>query len=116
MRKRRIPDSALQIAALALRDALPSLTKETLRDALNNQLRTPSGEGATEPDRLVSASEGARMLGVSRRTFDRLANIGRIHRVRLTQGHRRGDGREIGGSVRFRLSDVQRIVVNGLAT
>jgi len=112
MRKTKIPDSALQIAALVLNGSLPNLTKETLREVLAHAL-VPKGVDS-EPDRLVSAPEGAKMLGVSRRTFDRLANIGRIQRVRLTQGHLRGDGREIGGSVRFRLSDVQKIVVNGI--
>ena len=113
MRRTRIPESALQIAALALKDSLPDLTKEMLREALDCRLQPVVGK-ENGPDRLVSAVEGARMLGVSRRTFDRMANVGCIHRIRLTQGHYRRDGREIGGSVRFRLSDVQKIVVNGI--
>lgn len=113
MRRTRIPESALQIAALALKDSLPDLTKEMLREALDCRLQPVVGKD-TGPDRLVSAVEGARLLGVSRRTFDRLANAGNIHRVRLTQGHYRKDGREIGGSVRFRLSDVERIVADDM--
>ena len=112
MRKARIPESALQIAALALKESVPELTKEMLRDALDGRLLSKQKEQG--PDRLVSAVEGARLLGISRRTFDRLANAGCIHRVRLTQGHFRKDGREIGGSVRFRLSEVQRIVAGSL--
>lgn len=113
MRKKKIPESALQIAALALKGSLPSITKEMLRDALDSRFQ-PVTSKDQEPDRLVSAVEGARLLGISRRTFDRFANAGCIHRVRLTQGHYRKDGREIGGSVRFRLSEVQRIVSNGI--
>jgi predicted DNA-binding transcriptional regulator AlpA len=102
---RKLSDNAVAIATMALGPHFAGLTPEVLKTALS-LVQTGAKEPA--PDRLISAVEGARLLGISRRTFDRLGNDGPLTRVRITPAHTRKDGREIGGLVRFRLSDVQK--------
>ncbi|MHB1433604.1 MAG: helix-turn-helix domain-containing protein [Streptosporangiaceae bacterium] len=53
------------------------------------------------PDRLITAAEAARRLGVSARTVDRLAERGDLERVKVL------------GATRFRASDVAAIVAHG---
>lgn len=103
----RIPDNVIAIAVMALIQYFPELTPDRLNMALAS-LHTETTQA--EQDRLVSAIDGAKLLGVSRRTFDRLSVARKISKVVITQPHLRADGREVGGSVRFRLSDVKAII------
>lgn len=113
-RKRRISESALQVAALALRESFPDLTPGALRDALE---RTTEPRSVTKPawadapDRLCPPREAEKILSVTRRTLFTWAKQGRLHPVTLVPGHRRSiDDRRIGGRIGFRLSALKRIV------
>lgn len=55
-------------------------------------------------DRLLRAPEAAARLGVGIRTVFRLRDHGRLPEVR------------IGGAIRFRLSDIHRLVRDGVTT
>lgn len=52
-------------------------------------------------DRLLNAHDAAALLGISRRTLDRLVDTGALHRIKL------------GILARYKLSDVQRLVERG---
>jgi excisionase family DNA binding protein len=62
----------------------------------------PEQTEAAKLDRLISKSEAAKVLAVSTRTIDRLCARDLIPKL------------HVGGSVRFRLSDVIGIVQNGV--
>jgi len=66
-----------------------------------NQNQPALAEGARF-DRLISKSEAAKLLAVSTRTIDRLCARDLIEKL------------YVGGSVRFRLSDVVGIVQHGI--
>ena len=113
-RPKRISESALQVAALALKESLPDLTPDMLREALEEKAKSASAKKITVesgPDRLCRPSEAEKILSVTRRTLFTWSKQGRLHPVTLAPGHRRRlDNRCIGGRIGFRLSELQRIV------
>lgn len=113
-RQKRISESALQVAALALKESFPDLTPDALRDALEQKAKSASAASVAAelgPDRLCRPSEAEKILSVTRRTLFAWSKQGRLHPVTLVPGHRRNlDGRRIGGRIGFRLSELQRIV------
>lgn len=111
-RKRHISESALQVAALALKESLPELTPARLREVLE-QKTSPAVSSPAEsgPDRLCPPREAEKILSVTRRTLFTWSKTGRLHPVTLVPGHLRSiDDRRIGGRIGFRLSELQGIV------
>lgn len=111
-RPKRISESALQVAALALKESLPELTAASLREILERKV-SPAASSPVDldPDRLCPPREAERILSVTRRTLFTWSRLGRLHPVTLVPGHRRSiDDRRIGGRIGFRLSELQRIV------
>ena len=68
---------------------------------LTNQPQFSSGQ-ITDTDRLITKAVAARLLSVSTRTLDRLCSKDLIQKL------------HVGGSVRFRMSDVQKIIQQGV--
>lgn len=62
----------------------------------------PESAKAAFTDRLITKDTAARLLSVSTRTLDRLCSKNLIEKL------------HVGGSVRFRLSDVQKIIQRGI--
>jgi len=71
----------------------------------------PGQEPPTE--RLLQPTEAARLLGICRKSLDRLEKLGKIKKIKIFGGHQDNRGRSIGGRVGFRLSDVQKLIRKG---
>ena len=83
------------------------LTDPARRDATgtikeNDMTRKIDNATNDSPDRLIPVGDVAAMLGVSRRTVWRLADAGKLP-----------PPLRIGGSLRWRLADVQQWIANG---
>jgi len=61
-------------------------------------------------DRLLTPGEAAQMLSLSTRTLYEYIKKGALDHVHLAAGHRRKDGRLVGGRLGIPLSQVQAIV------
>jgi len=107
MGKQSIPASSIAIAHMALKEAVPGLTPESLEEAV----RFVQSKGKLQDNGgLLKGKDAAKLLAVSRRSFDRLVASGRVEKVVITPPHARKDGREIGGCTRYRVSDLQAFI------
>jgi len=106
---------ALEIAAMSLKSIYPAATPEGIEKMFkNNEGMSKKTARQKQEDRLLRIKEAAEMLSVSPQTLGRYARNKRLNKVELTPGHPRNDGRIIGGAIRYKLSEIQRLITGGL--
>ncbi|OGV56650.1 MAG: hypothetical protein A2X49_08705 [Lentisphaerae bacterium GWF2_52_8] len=112
-----LPKHALELAVMALAPHLrgAGLTPEDLQKALDTIRAKPvhSHPSLEMEDRLITPKEAAKLIGVSRRTIDSYAAEGRLTKIRLSHGGQafvHGCLKEVGGAVRFRVSEVKKLM------
>ena len=100
--KQTISNEMLTAAAMLLHMSIPEL---------QSKLTQTPAQNAKEPrDRLLTIDEAGEMLTVVRRTIHDYIKKGILRPVRLAAGHRRGDGRIVGGRLGIPLSQIQAII------
>jgi len=82
-------------------------------DEVKRMLEAKPADG--KPDRFVTRNEAAALMAICPHTVDAMAAAGKLKKVILTPSWKTKTGKRLGGSVRFRLSDVQSIIQNGIS-